>query len=85
MLIFTLFLIKERSKRLTKSVVVGTEYMGMSIAALLLWCNEVGDVDIVPEKLVKKKTNPIQDEYVEKYLSENKLGLETTMDGESIY
>lgn len=59
--------------------------MGMSIAALLLWCNEVGDVDIVPEKLVKKKTNPIQDEYVEKYLSENKLGLETTMDGESIY
>lgn len=68
-----------------KSVIVGTGYMGMFIAALLSRCNEVGDVDIVPEKLVKREINPIQDEYVEKYLSENKLGLGTTMDRESIY
>lgn len=54
MLIFNLFLIKGRSKRLMKSVIVGTGYMGMFIAALLSRCNEVGDVDIVPEKLVKK-------------------------------
>ena len=39
-------------------------------------------VDIIPEKVEKinQRISPIQDEYIEKYLSEKKLNLTATLD-----
>ncbi len=70
-----------------KIAVAGTGYVGLSIAVLLSQHHQVTAVDIVPEKIEKinNKISPIQDEYIEKYLSEKKLNLTATLDGESAY
>lgn len=70
-----------------KIAVAGTGYVGLSIAVLLSQHNHVTAVDIVPEKvdLINNKTSPIQDEYIEKYLSEKKLDLTATLDAKTAY
>ena len=70
-----------------KIAVAGTGYVGLSIATLLSQHHEVMAVDIVPEKVEKisKRISPIQDEYIEKYLSEKKLNLTATLDAEAAY
>lgn len=70
-----------------KIAVAGTGYVGLSIATLLSQHHEVMAVDIVPEKveLINKRKSPIQDEYIEKYLSEKELNLNATLDAESAY
>ena len=70
-----------------KIAVAGTGYVGMSIATLLAQHNEVVAVDIVPEKIdkINSRISPIQDEYIEKYLSEKELNLRATLDAESAY
>ena len=70
-----------------KIAVAGTGYVGLSIAVLLASHNTVKAVDIIPEKveLINNKKSPIQDEYIEKYLSEKELDLEATLDAESAY
>jgi UDPglucose 6-dehydrogenase len=67
--------------------VAGTGYVGLSIATLLAQHNHVTAVDIVPEKveLINQKKSPIQDEYIEKYLSEKELNLVATLDGAAAY
>ena len=72
--------------------VAGTGYVGLSLAVLLSQHNKVTAVDIVPEKVEKLNSfvSPIQDEYIEKYLSETKAGtknlnLTATIDGASAY
>ena len=72
--------------------VAGTGYVGLSLAVLLSQHNQVTAVDIVPEKVEKLNNyvSPIQDEYIEKYLSEakegkRKLNLTATTDGASAY
>ncbi len=67
--------------------VAGTGYVGLSIATLLSQHNPVTAVDIIPEKvdLINHRKSPIQDEYIEKYLSEKDLNLTATLDGESAY
>ena len=67
--------------------VAGTGYVGLSLAVLLAQHNKVYAVDIVPEKveLINNRKSPIQDEYIEKYLSEKKLDLTATLDAESAY
>ena len=67
--------------------VAGTGYVGMSIATLLAQHNHVTAVDVIPEKVEKinKKISPIQDDYIEKYLSEKELDLTATLDGETAY
>lgn len=58
-------------------VVTGTGYVGLSLSVLLSQHNCVTAVDIIPEK-VKKINNhisPIQDDFIEKYLSEKLLNL----------
>lgn len=72
---------------MTKIAVVGTGYVGMSLAVLLAQNNDVTAVDIVQERveLVSNKKSPIQDEYVEKYLAEKKLQLTATTDWQSSY
>jgi len=70
-----------------KIAVAGTGYVGLSIAVLLAQHNEVVAVDIVPEKveLINKKKSPIQDDYIEKYLTEKKLNLRATLDVKEAY
>ena len=70
-----------------KIAVAGTGYVGLSIATLLAQHNEVMAVDIVPEKvaMINNKKSPIQDEYIEKYLSEKELNLVATIDAQAAY
>lgn len=70
--------------------VAGTGYVGLSLAVLLSQHNHVTAVDVVPEKVEKinRWVSPIQDDYIEKYLSEHeerKLDLSATTDGMSAY
>ena len=67
--------------------VAGTGYVGLSLATLLAQHNHVVAVDILPEKveLINQRKSPIQDEYIEKYLSEKDLDLTATLDGEAAY
>lgn len=67
--------------------VAGTGYVGLSIAVLLAQNNKVHAVDIISEKvgLINSRRSPIQDEYIEKYLSEKELDLTATLDAESAY
>jgi len=67
--------------------VAGTGYVGLSLAVLLAQHNKVTAVDIIPEKvdIINNKKSPIQDEYIEKYLTEKELDLTATLDGESAY
>lgn len=70
-----------------KIAVAGTGYVGLSLATLLSQHHEVTAVDIIQEKvdLINNRKSPIQDEYIEKYLSEKDLNLKATLDGESAY
>ena len=70
-----------------KIAVAGTGYVGLSIATLLSQHHEVMAVDIIPEKVEKinKRISPIQDEYIEKYLTEKELNLTATLDAEAAY
>ena len=67
--------------------VAGTGYVGLSIATLLSQHHKVYAVDIVPSKveLINQRKSPIQDEYIEKYLSEKDLDLTATLDAELAY
>lgn len=67
--------------------VAGTGYVGLSLATLLAQHNHVTAVDIIPEKvdLINRRISPIQDEYIEKYLSEKDLDLTATIDGAEAY
>lgn len=70
-----------------KIAVAGTGYVGLSIATLLSQHHEVMAVDIIPEKVerINRKESPIQDEYIEKYLTEKNLNLTATLDAETAY
>ena len=61
--------------------------MGLSIATLLSQKHQVTAVDIVPEKveMINNRKSPIQDEYIEKYLTEKELNLTATLDAEAAY
>lgn len=67
--------------------VAGTGYVGLSIATLLAQHNHVTAVDIIPEKvdMINNRKSPIQDEYIERYLSEKELNLTATLDGKAAY
>lgn len=70
-----------------KIAVAGTGYVGLSIAVLLSQHNTVTAVDIVPEKveMINNRKSPIIDKEIEQYLSEKKLDLTATTDGDSAY
>jgi len=67
--------------------VAGTGYVGLSIATLLSQHQKVYAVDIVEEKvnLINNRKSPIQDEYIEKYLTEKQLDLTATLDAKKAY
>lgn len=70
-----------------KIAVAGTGYVGLSIATLLSQKNEVVAIDIDPRKveLINSRISPIQDSYIEEYLSTRKLNLRATLDEEEAY
>ena len=70
-----------------KIAVAGTGYVGMSIATLLAQHHEVVAVDVLLEKVnkINQKISPIQDDYIEQYLSERLLSLSATLDGSVAY
>ena len=70
-----------------KIAVAGTGYVGLSIATLLSQHHSVTAVDVIPEKveLINNRKSPIQDDYIEKYLSEKNLKLKATTDGAKAY
>ena len=55
-----------------KKTMAGTGYVGLSLAVLWAQCNEETVVDVIPEQdeKINKHSSPIQDEYIEKYLTE---------------
>lgn len=67
--------------------VAGTGYVGLSLAVLLARHNKVTAVDVISEKvdMLNNRKSPIQDDYIEKYLAEEKLDLTATLDGVSAY
>ena len=75
-----------------KITVVGTGYVGLSMAVLLSQHHEVTAVDIIPEKveMINRRQSPIQDEFIEKFLSDDaagvhKLNLSATLDAKAAY
>lgn len=77
-----------------KIAVAGTGYVGLSIATLLAQHHHVTAVDIVPEKvdMLNRLQSPIQDEYIEMYLSGKDanntpihLDLTATLDAKAAY
>lgn len=70
-----------------KITIAGTGYVGLSIATLLAQHNEVVAVDIVSERvdMINDRKSPIQDDYIEDYLSNKKLNLRATIDAEDGY
>ena len=83
--------VNETSKEINISkmniAVAGTGYVGLSIATLLAQHHHVMAVDVIEEKvqLINNKKSPIQDEYIEKYLSEKELDLYATLDAKNAY
>lgn len=67
--------------------VAGTGYVGLSISVLLAQHNQVTSVDIIPEKvkMINNHISPIQDDYIEDYLSNHELNLTATQNGLEAY
>lgn len=67
--------------------VAGTGYVGLSIATLLAQKYAVVAVDVVPEKVdnINKRISPIQDDFIEEYLSKKELNLKATLDARMAY
>ncbi|MDD3040488.1 nucleotide sugar dehydrogenase [Bacteroides sp.] len=70
-----------------KIAVAGTGYVGLSIATLLSQYHNVYAVDIIPEKvnMINRRESPIQDDYIEQYLSTKRLQLTATLDAQKAY
>lgn len=78
---------KKQNGEKYKITVVGTGYVGMSLAVLFAQNNEVTAIDIIPERAEKinKHISPIQDDYIEKYLRDRNLDLRATLDAANAY
>jgi UDPglucose 6-dehydrogenase len=66
-----------------KIAIFGAGYVGMSLASLLSKHNGVIVVDVLPEKVesINRRQSPVQDELIEKWLTEESLNLTATADG----
>ena len=70
-----------------KIAVAGTGYVGLSLAVLLAQHNQVTAVDLVQEKvdLINRGQSPIVDKEIQAFLTEKKLNLCATMNGDAAY
>ncbi len=65
-----------------KIAVIGTGYVGLSLATLLSQYNKVDALDIIKEKvdLINRKISPIKDNEISDFLSHKNLNLIATLD-----
>ncbi len=70
-----------------KIAVIGTGYVGLSLAMLLAKNNEVVALDVSEEKiaLLQNKQSPIVDTEIEDYLANKSLNFTATLDKETAY
>lgn len=70
-----------------KIAIVGTGYVGLSMACLLAQYNEVVAVDIVAERvdLINNRQSPIADAEVQEFLTHKNLTLRATLDWREAY
>lgn len=70
-----------------KIAVAGTGYVGLSNAMLLAQNYEVVAVDIDPGKikLLSEKQSPVEDTEISRFLADNKLNFEATLDANAAY
>lgn len=68
-------------------VVVGTGYVGLSVATLLAQHNRVIAVDVIPEKveLINERKSPISDKWIEEAFLNPEYDLIATTDARSAY
>ena len=71
----------------TKITVVGSGYVGMSMAVLLGQHNEVVILDIDSDRveMVNKKKSTVADPEIEEFLAEKKISLTATVDKRMAY
>ena len=76
-----------RKKEEMKIVVVGTGYVGLSLAVLFSIKNNVVALDIDENKvnLINKRIAPIADKEIEEYLKNKELNLKATIDNKKAY
>jgi UDPglucose 6-dehydrogenase len=71
----------------TKITVVGSGYVGMSLAVLLAQHNEVVVLDVDPARVekVNNKKSTVADAEIEAFLAQKELGLTATLDKQAAY
>ena len=70
-----------------KVTVVGSGYVGMSLAVLLAQHNDVKILDIDPERVdqVNRRVSTVADADIEAFLKERELSLSATLDADEAY
>lgn len=70
-----------------KITIVGTGYVGLSLATLLATKHKVIALDIIPEKvkLINERVSPIEDKEIQEFFKNKNLHLEATLDNKKAY
>ena len=70
-----------------KICIVGSGYVGLSLAALIAKHHNVTLLDVSEKKIkqINERTSPIQDDEIENYFKDNKLNLIATLDNKYAY